>query len=380
MRTSSHRVEALEGRKGLARFIDVPWHLFDRARYPQWSPPLRTVMRDLLDPARDPFYKNADIRMFVATDGTRPLGRIAALENRSHNRHLGDRVGFFGFFECVDDPAVAADLFAAAEEWLRGRGLDVCRGPVNPSMNHECGLLVDGCDRETMVLTPWNPAYYDRVVSAAGYAKAKDLLAYEFPLAEGFRLSDRMAHLASRASERARLTFRDMDLRHATKEMRYLWPVFTEAWEGNWGFVPPDVEEFIHLAKGLLPLMVPKLCTVAEMNGEPVGFWLSIRNFNKVFQKIPSGRLGPAALWHLLVSARKVSEGRVAVFGIRSEARRQGLFPVFAHEAMVRSAALGITRAEGSWILEDNVDLTSPLESLGARAYRRWRIYDKVLR
>ncbi len=375
----AHLVEAVEGRRGMARFIDVPWHVFDAARQPQWSPPLRSVMRDLLDPSRDPFYRNADIQLFVATDGRRPLGRIAAVENRSHNRRHGDSVGFFGFFDCVDDAAVARDLFAASEAWLRERGLTASRGPMNPSMNHECGLLVEGCEGDTMVFTPWNPTYYDGLVTGAGYAKAKDLLAYEFPLADGFQLPERMADLAERARRHTGMTFRDVDFKGFAEEVRRMLPLYAGAWDGNWGFVPPDMEEFAHLATNLKPLMVPELCTVAEMDGEAVGFWITVRNFNRVFQKIPSGRLGPVALWHLLVGARKVLEGRVILFGLDPSVRKRGFFPVFVHEAMRRSAALGGTRGEGSWILEDNVDLTGPLESLGAQAYRRWRLYEKDL-
>lgn len=375
----AYRVEAVEGRKGMARFIDVPWHLFDRVRHPQWSPPLRAMMRDLLDPSRDPFYRNADIRLFVAADGRRLLGRVAAIENRSHNQRYGDKVGFFGFFDCVDDPAVARDLLAAAEEWLRGRGLNVSRGPISPSMNHECGLLVEGCEGETMILTPWNPAYYDGLVTAAGYVKAKDLLAFELPVAEVHQVSERVARLAARARKRAGLTFRDFDFKAFAEEVRRIWPLYVEAWEDNWGFVPPDLQEFAHLANGLKPLMVPGFCSVAEIDGEAVGFWLGVRDFNRVFQKIPSGRLGPVALWHLLVGSKKVKEGRVILLGVKNEVRKRGLYPAFAYEVATRGMAAGVVKAEGSWILEDDVDSIAPLESLGARPSRRWRIYEKGL-
>lgn len=375
----AYRVESVEGRRGMARFIDVPWHIFDRTRYPQWSPPLRRVVRDLIDPARDPFYRHADIRLFVASDGKRLLGRVAAVENRAHNLRYGDKVGFFGFFDCVDDPAVARDLFAAAEGWLRDRRLDVARGPISPSMNHECGLLVEGCERETMILTPWNPAYYDGLVTAAGYAKAKDLLAYELPVGQSLRVSERLAHLAARAKERVGLTFRDGDPARFAEEFRRLWPLYVEAWEHKWGFVPPDLEEATHLVESLKPIMVPGFCYVAEIGDEPVGFWVVVRNLNKILQKIPSGRLGPTALWHLLVGLPKVKEGRVILFGLTEEVRKLGLYPVFAYEVATRSAAAGVVKGEGSWILEDDVDSISPLEALGARAYRRWRIYDKDL-
>lgn len=372
-------VEAVEGRKGMGRFIDVPWHLFDRARYPQWTPPLRVMTRDLIDPARDPFYHNAEIRLFVAAEGRRLLGRVAAVENRSHNRHHGDRVGFFGFFECVDDPAVAEALLSAAEGWLRGRGLEISRGPVSPSMNHECGLLVEGCDGQTMILTPWNPSYYDRLVTAAGYVKAKDLLAFDLPVGPSGGLPQRLERLAARVAERAGVTFRDGTSVRFADEMPRLWPLYVEAWEGNWGFVPPSREEFVHLAKGLKPIMHMRYCCMAEIEGEPVGFWIVVRDLNKILRRIPSGRLGPAALWHLLVGMRKLNEGRVILFGLKEEVRKLGLYPVFVHEAITRAIRGGAVRAEGSWILEDEMDSIAPLKSLGARVSRRWRIYEKGL-
>jgi hypothetical protein len=301
------------------------------------------------------------------------------VENRAHNQHHGDRVGFFGFFECVDDPAVARDLLEAVEGWLRERGLEVARGPISPSMNHECGLLVDGCEGETMILTPWNPAYYDGLLAAAGYAKAKDLLAYDLPLKVGVDVFGRTARVAARISKRAGLTFHDGTSVKFAKEMPRLWPLYVEAWEGNWGFVPPSLEEFTHLAKGLKPIMDMRFCCVAKIDGEPVGFWIVVRNFNRVFKKIPSGRLGPLALWHLLRGSRTVNEGRIILFGLKKEVRKLGLYPVFVHEAVTRAMADGAFRGEGSWILEDDTDSVSPLESIGARPNRRWRIYDKVL-
>lgn len=372
-------VEAVTGRRGMARFIDVPWHLFDRRRHPQWTPPLRMMTRDLIDPSRDPFYRRAALQMFVAAEGRRLLGRVAAVENRAHNLRHGDRVGFFGFFECVEDEAVAQALLAAAEAWLRERGLAVARGPVSPSMNHECGLLVEGCDTESTILTPWNPPWYDGLLTAAGYRKVKDLLGLALPPVVGGELAGRLARVVRRSAERAELTFHDGTKAPITEAAASLWPLYVEAWEDKWGFVPPTQEEFAHLSRGLRPLVDPRLSCMAEIRGEPVGFWIFVRNFNKVFQKIPSGRLGPAAVWHLLVGSRRVREGRVILFGIKKEVRRMGLYPAFVHELVTRGVAAGMVKGEGSWILEDDLDSIGPLESMGARTHKRWRIYEKEL-
>ena len=145
------------------------------------------MVRDLLDTKSNPFYRQADRMLFVARRQGKPVGRIAAIENRAHNAFHQDRVGFFGFFESVDDGGVAGSLFAAAEEWLRSRGLTSMRGPMNPSTNHDCGLLVDGFDQHPQFLTSWNPPNYEGLIRGAGFAVAKDLLGYWLPYGDPAR-------------------------------------------------------------------------------------------------------------------------------------------------------------------------------------------------
>src|SRR5215475_6643615 len=167
---------SVESSRDLRRFVDLPWKIYNHREHPQWVPPLRIAVRDALD-RRNQVYATADRQLFLALRNGTPVGRIAAIENRAHNDFHADRVGFFGFFESNDDPDVAAALFGAAEKWLAARGLDTMRGPVNPSTNHECGLLVGGFDAHPMIMTTWNPPYYGGLFEAQGFAKAKDLLA-----------------------------------------------------------------------------------------------------------------------------------------------------------------------------------------------------------
>ena len=229
-----------DSRRDIARFIDVPWQLFDRRRFPAWVPPLRIAVRDALDEKKNPFYRNASRQLFLAVrDGTL-VGRIAAIENRAHNRFHQDKVGFFGFFECADDQEVADALFTAAEEWLRARGLDTMRGPMNPSTNHECGMLVEGFDVHPIFMTNWNPAYFLPLMDRAGFEKAKDLFAYWVQVSGPGKvpLPPRFAALAQRAIADSRVTFRDIDIRRFDEEVDVLWGIYNAAWERNWGFVP----------------------------------------------------------------------------------------------------------------------------------------------
>jgi hypothetical protein len=370
-------VAQVSGRRGTARFIDVPWKLYGPSDL--WVPPLRVAVQDALDRRRNPFYREADRALFIAEREGRSVGRIAAIENRAHNRHHADRVGFFGFFESADDPVVAAGLLHAAEEWLRGRGLGHARGPVSPSMNHESGLLVDGFDTPPAIMTPWNPPYYHALLQAGGYRRARDLLGYDIPAGGRFAIPAHVERLARRTRDKAALTFRTLDVRTLETEARKVLDLYCDAWRGNWGFTPPSWDEFWHSARDLRRVVLPEYSFVAEADGELVGFMLMVRDVNRVLRDVPSGRLWPTTLVRLLTRLRHVRHGRILLLGLRTEYRKRGLFPLFAYEAARRAHQTGFGGAEASWILEENEALTAPLDAMGLRRYKRWRIYEKGL-
>ncbi len=344
-----------------------------------WIPPLRAVVRDGLDRRGNPFYQKAERALFIAKRDGRVVGRVAAIENRWHNDHHDDRVGFFGFFDCRDDQDVANGLFERAEAWLGDRGLTEVRGPVNPSMNHECGVLVDGFEFPPMIMTPWNPSYYDALIERAGYARAKDLLGYHLPAGDQFALPDRVRRLAERTLQRTGLVFREWDFKKMEEQARDALDLYCDAWDGNWGFVPPSWEEFWHLAKDLKSVLHPDFVFIAELDGKTVGFIMIARDINRVLRRIPSGRLWPWNIARLLFGLPKVLSGRIVLLGLRPEYRNRGFFPLFALEVARRAQKIGADGAEASWILEDNRSLTAPLEGMDLEPHKRWRIYEKVL-
>lgn len=372
-------ISRVRSRGDLARFVDTPWQVLDRVSHPEWIPPLRLAVRESLDTARDPFYRNATRELFLAERGGRTVGRIAAIENRAHNNHFGDRTGFFGFFECIDDGEVAARLVEAAEGWLAERGLEAMRGPMNPSMNHGCGLLVDGFDEPQVVLTPWNPPYYADLVEGCGLAPVRDLLGYDTRPPGGFDVQPRLERLAERALRSERLAFRDADYRRFEEEVKRVWSVWNEAWAGNWGFVPSDWEDFRYLALGLKPILKRDFSFLAEVDGEPVGFMLIVADINQMMRPWSSGRLTPGLLWKLLLRTARMKHHRVMLLGLKGGNAHRALFPLMLHEAMRRGKAIGALSGEASWVLEDNTALRRPLESLGMPATRRWRIYEKSI-
>lgn len=336
------------------------------------------MVRDLLDTKANPFYRSAARALFIARRNGKSVGRIGAIENRAHNVFHHDRVGFFGFFECVDDPEVARALVAAAASWLRERGLTVMRGPMNPSTNHDCGVLIEGFDEHPVFLTPWNPAYYDALLRSVGLAPAKDLLGYWLPYGEaGYELPSRLDAMARRAAAKANLVFRDLEPRRFGQEVERCWDVYNSAWERNWSFVPMSRDEFLHMARSLKPLLVPQFAFLAEVNGEPAGFMLCAPDFNAVLKRIPTGRLFPFGFVKLLRARTRIRTGRILALGIKEQFRTGSVLPVFMHEATRRAIAYGSPGAEASWILEDNQAMRQPLEALGGRVYRRWRVYEQ---
>lgn len=368
----------VRGRRALRQFIDLPWRIYDAKVYPRWVPPLRVMVSDALDTKKNPFYRKADRELFLAIRDGRVVGRIAAIENRAHNEFHGDRVGFFGFFEAFADQEATDALFAAARDWLAARGLDTMRGPMSPSTNAECGLLVDGFDEHPMFMTPWNPPYYIGLFERAGLVPAKELLGYLFPFGpDGIHADERVKEHARRAAADAKLTFRHIDMRQYAAELDRAWDIYNAAWERNWGFVPMTHEEFVHMAKDLKPLIRPDWGLVAEIDGKPAGFFLAIPDYNEIFKRIGNGRLLPTGIFKLLTGKMKLHNGRVLLLGVKPEYRTRSLVAVLLNEILERGYQTGVRFGEASWVLEDNIAMRRPLERLGAKVYRRWRVYDK---
>lgn len=368
----------VDGRRGLARFVDVPWHVYDPGAHPQWVPPLRSQVKELLDDRGNPFYRTASRALFVAEREGRPVGRIAAIENRAHNDFHNDRVGFFGFFECVEDQAVADALLKEASGWLKERGLTAMRGPVNPSTNYDCGVLVRGYRWQPSFLTTWNPRYYPVLMEGAGMAGVKDLVSYFIPVdEERAPLPESVKRQAQRARARSDVTFRDLDLRHFWDEVDRFWSVYASAWENNWGFVPVTRDEFTHLAKDLRHLVVKDFVFVAESKGETVGFLLVVPDYNYVLKRVANGRLLPTGIFKLLLGKKRLKIGRVMAVGIKPEYRKRSVLALFLDELLQRARAYDAVGADASWILEDNIQMRTPIEALGGKVTRRWRIYER---
>lgn len=359
--------------RGLDRFIAFPYEHYRGD--PLWAPQLRLDVRTLLSPAKNPFFQHATAQYFVGRSGGRTVGRIAAIKNDAHNRTWSDRAGFYGFFESVDDAAVAHALFDAAAAWLRDRGCDTLRGPMSPSINDECGLLVEGFSTPATLMMPHNPAYYVALHERYGFAKAKDLLVYESTDTEP---PERLLRAARLLAERKGITLRALNMKRFAAEVELVKQLYNAAWEKNWGFVPMTDPEIDHLARQLKPVVVPDLVCFAERAGEVIGFAIALPDLNVALRRNPSGRLFPGVLkvlWH----ARRISRLRILLLGALKEYRQTGVDALMYHWIWTKGIARGFRWGEAGWILEDNAPMNNATMHLGFRRYKTYRVYDKAL-
>jgi len=371
--TASVEVRPVRTKADLNRFIAFPYRL--HRDDPMWMPPLRRDVRTLLSREKNPFFRRATAEYFLALRGGEVVGRIAAIHNRAHNEFHEDKVGFFGFFESIDDQEVADAVFAAAAAWLGEHGLDTMRGPASFSTNDECGLLVDGFETPPTILNPHNPPYYVQLVERAGFTKAKDLFQYRTP---SYELPERLHRAAEKVQKRFQITLRPIDMKRFEEEVDAIKPLYNGAWEKNWGFVPMADEEIDHLAAQLKPVVVPDLIVFAERAGKTIGFAAAVPDFNVALKANPSGRLIPGIL-KVLWRSRKITRLRILLLGVAKEYRGTGAAELMYHWIWIKGTGLGYTWGEAGWILEDNTPMKKGLEFMGFEPYKTLRMYDRPL-
>ena len=353
--------------------MELPYALYREDPY--WVPPLRIAQRDILNTRKHPFYANAEARFFLALRDGRVVGRIAAVLDRAYNRFQGEEAGFFGFFETIRDQEVATALLDAARQFLTAKGVKVLRGPVSPSTNYECGLLVEGFDSPPMVMMTYNPPWYAGLIENAGWRKAKDLYAYRSSTGEVSQA--RVMRVAERAARSNGVRVRPIEMKRFWEDVEKIWEVYNSAWERNWGFVPMSRDEFFHSAKDMKQVLKPEFVLIGEAGGNVVGFALALPDVNGAL-KHADGRLFPFGLLKILYYQRLVRSLRVIALGVVREYQPAGLGAAFYAALMRNATRLGYDQqCEMSWILEDNVLMNRSLEAMGARRYKTYRIYER---
>ncbi|MGI9417979.1 MAG: hypothetical protein ACR2RA_09095 [Geminicoccaceae bacterium] len=376
----SFDIRPVGDRAGLKAFIDLPNQLY--RGHPRYVPPLSVERDETLNPKKNAYYQHADGQYWLAWRDGRPVGRISAQIDRLHLERHGDGAGHFGLLDAEDDAEVFGQLLRTAESWLAERGMKRIRGPFNLSINEECGLLVDGFDHPAMMLMPFAPDYAANRLGERDYRPAKDLLAYTMDVDEAVTIPGE--RMLERISREARITVRPVAMKRYKEELGIVLDIFNDAWADNWGFVPFTDAEMRQIAKGMRPLVRPALNFVAEVEGEPAAMIICLPNLMEIIGDL-DGRLLPMGwaklLWRL--KTHRFRSCRVPLMGIRQRYHGSmigsALLPLLLKSLHHGLVAEGFSRVEMSWILDDNKPMRRVMESLGAEAYRTYRIFEKPL-
>ncbi|HKP58797.1 MAG TPA: hypothetical protein VJV78_18880 [Polyangiales bacterium] len=386
--SSSIEIRAIDparDKEQLELFLRVPWSL-GLQHDPVWVPPLLDDYRRILDPKRSAFLKHARMQCFLALQGGRPVGRISAQLDYDFDHHWPSEagLGFFGFFESADDPAVARALFRAAENWTRAQGRTRLRGPFTPDSKSEMGVLIHGFEHPPRIGMAYNKPYVQALVEGAGYTKAKDLYAW------WYQANSPIDPLTKKIADRTRalpnVRVRTMDLKHMRREAEIVREVFNEAWERNWNFVPLTLEELEVIATEYKQFLDPEIALVAEVDGKPAAICLAVPDINELIKDF-DGELMKRPLnlvkllWRLKFARPKAA--RLILLGVKKEyraSRKYGaLVAVLYEEVAVRGSKRGYTGGELGWTLEDNDQINIGIARMGAKHYKTYRVYEKSL-
>jgi GNAT superfamily N-acetyltransferase len=367
------RVKPVETRREQKQFLELPWQI--NRGDPNWMPPLRRNQQELAGFKPHPFYNEAEAHALIALRGGEPVGRILAIVNTAHNRIHKESRGFFGFFECIDDPDVAAGLFEHARAWLRSKGMTAVRGPVNPSLNYECGLLIEGFDTPPFFMMTHNPPYYQRLIEGCGFQKAEDMFAFWGHIDMIAQLDKKLEFIVQECQSRFDIKLRRLDRSRFDAEVRMFLDIYNQSLVGTWGFVPLSEAEVEHLAASLKYLIVPEMTTVAEIDGRPVGAQFGLLDYNPRIKNI-DGRLFPFGFVRLLWNRKAIKRVRLISTNVIPEYQKWGLGLVIASRLVPEARAWGIEEAEFSWVLESNKLSYGTLKRGGAKITKRYRLFD----
>lgn len=374
----SLKIQPVSTRGERKAWLGLPWQI--NAGDPCWVPPLRNQQRALAGFGKHAVFESCDIQQWLAIREGKAVGRIAAIENRPHNEFHGDRVGFFGFFECLNDPDAAAGLLTAAEDWLSDRDLTSSRGPMSPTINYELGTLIDGFGTPPYMLLTHNPSYYQSLIEGAGYEKSQDLFAYRADTSHlgDMKRDEKMASLDEMVRERFGVTARGMDASRFSAEVEMFLDIYNRALTKTWGYVPMSRREVLAMAAELKHLIVPELARVAEVEGKPVGVVFGLLDFNPRIKAI-DGRLYPFGFIRLLWNKRSIHRIRLVSTNVLPEYQSWGVGVTVARSLLQPALDHGVTDCEFSWVLESNTLSRKTIEKGGAERYKTWRIFEKAL-
>ncbi|MCL2179217.1 MAG: N-acetyltransferase [Proteobacteria bacterium] len=357
------------------KFLQFPYKLY--AKEPCWVPPLYMDKKKMLSRKKNPWFQHGEAEFFLAFRNKEVVGRIAAIDNHRYNEENNTQVGWFGFFDCIDDVEVARALLDTVEKWHAARGMHQLLGPASYSSNDEWGCIVEGFDTPPIFLSPFNLPYQPAHLEALGFQKAKDLLMWDMDIVKP--PPAKVLRLAQKIRERESVAIRPIDMSRLKEEAVKIRDIYNHAWEKNWGFVSMTDEEFDALVADLKLIAIPEMTLFAEIDGASAGFCLTLPDMNQVFKNMKGGRLFPLGILKFLSGRKKINRGRLFIMGVKAEYRRRGLDALLMLDTFLNGRKLGWTGGEVGWTLEDNDAINRLIHLFGSSPVKRYRIFQKDL-
>ncbi len=366
-------IRPVQTRREQKQFVNLAWTLYrDDVN---WIPPLRRNQEELLGFRTHPFHEFATVRNWLAWRDGQPVGRISGIINPTHNQKYHEQRGFFGFFECIDDQQVADGLFDAVRLWLSEHGITDLRGPVNPSLNYEIGLLIEGFDSPPTFMMTYNQPYYAQLIEQYGFGKIQDVYAFWGHVDMLSSLDKKLEFVIREAQSRFDVKLRYLDRSRFREEVQTFLDIYNASLEGTWGFTPLSDGEIEHMSTAMRHLIVPELTTVAEVDGRPVAAAFGMLDYNPRIKQI-DGRLFPFGFIRLLTRRRKIQRVRLISTNVLPEFQRWGMGVLVLARLVPDALQWGIEEAEFSWVLESNHLSYKSLKRGGAKLTKTYRIYD----
>ena len=355
------------------QFLMLPWQIYHDD--PHWIPPLRQNQKELVGFVKHPFYEHSLGQAFLALQDGKPCGRVHAIVNNVHIKTHQERRGFFGFFESIDDGKVATALFDTARAWLAEHDIHEVRGPMNPSMNYECGMLVEGFDSSPYFMTTYNKPYYGKLLEEYGFKKVEDMFAFWGHIGMLETLDKKLEFVVGEATRRFNVSLRRMSKKNFAAEVRTFLQIYNNSMVGTWGFTPLSESEIDHMASSMKHLIAPEMTSIAEIDGRPVAAAFSLLDYNPRIRKI-NGRLFPTGFARLLWNRRSIKNIRIIAANVLPEYQRWGLGLVILSRLVPEAIEWGVQECEMSWVLESNHLSYASLKRGGAKLTKRYRLYD----
>jgi len=367
-------IKPVESKKDLNNFLSLPEKLYKEDK--NWVPKLDFDIKYILSD-KNPFYEHSYKKLFLAYKNDEIVGRIAVVVDYNYVDFQKEKTGFFGFFESINDQNVTSALLYECEKVLREKGMENIIGPMSPSSNDECGLLLEGFDSSPRFMMPYNPRYYIDLLEKAGYIKAKDLVALNVVI-EGTDFSKLERFVEKIKRRTPQMKSRPADMRKFKDEVEIIRKIYNNAWEKNWGFVPWTDNELNDTAKNLKPLMIGEFIQIGCYNDEPIGFLLAFPDYNEVIKEIGRSLL-PFGWLKFMLSKTRIKTGRLLAMGVAKEYENKGIGALMYYNALQVGLRRKWKECEFSWILEDNIKTIRIGEMMGGEIYKKYRIFEKKL-